>query len=78
MLVICAFWVVSCSPVARQLAPESVPFRRFCGDSDLTGVWRTVVDAGHAAFKRTSGALGVGIEEWRLTECACLELRFDP
>ena len=35
MVVICAFWVVFCSPVARQLAPESVPFRRFCGNSAL-------------------------------------------
>ena len=36
------------------------------------------VGAGRRPVKRTPGALGVGIEEWRLTECACLELRFDP
>ena len=60
------------------MTPESVPFRRFRGNSDLTGVRRTLVDAVDAVLKRTAGALGVGIEEWRLTECACLELRFDP
>jgi len=57
MLVICAFWVASCSPVARQLAVGlpllSVPWR----NRPYADRWTLV--GGRSAQSRTAGQLRV-------------------